>query len=359
MLPRHTDAEGEAGSQLPWDFWSPLESCQRDWSAAVLRHTFVSFCLGTCTGLCAAARPLLLHSRSSSVKASGYLKQHTWFAWLKDYLQPACCQHPGQHPGEQSKALCEVLFVVLGTKEWWTPCGRFYISTCRRQRQHKAKAALQERSVYLTGRQQSICALSSAGLRTSMRGSRLKAKHPKPHPGLIRKEGEENIVWKRKGMAFSRIYTYFFIFRISKCQPSFSKVDLPTKKAILLLLVLLLFYFHYCPGSLSWVPTKQCWSRVHCWYPVTGVLHAGQYRGKHRETLCEHWSYTTSQILPGISPAPWSQGRKWKCSAQTLTPQRLSWHPETQEHRAAPSHRLMCRIILLCYRSCKKQMYVE
>lgn len=125
----------------------------------------------------------------------------------------------------------------------------------------------------------------------------------------------------------------FFIFRISKCQPSFSKVDLPTKKAILLLLVLLLFYFHYCPGSLSWVQTKQCWSRVHCWYPVTGVLHAGQYRGKHRETLCEHCSYATSQVLPGISPAPVKSGKKMEMQLSDANPtafELTSWNPGAQ-----------------------------
>lgn len=188
-----------------------------------------------------------------------------------------------------------------------------------------------------------------------MRGSSLKAK---PHPGSIRKEEEEeNIGWKRKGRAFSRFYTCSFIFRIPKCQTSFSKVDLPTKRPH--------FFFNYyfisTTVSSPCHESKQSRARAGCIADTLWLVSytQGNVEANNGKTLCEHSVMLQVKSFQGSLQPLWSQGRKWKRSSQTITPQHLSWHPGTQEHRATPSRQLRCRIILLCYRSCKKQMYVE
>lgn len=82
-------------------------------------------------------------------------------------------------------------------------------------------------------------------------------------------------------------------------------------------------------------------------------------RGK---TLCEQCSYVTkSQVVPEISPAspPRSQERKLKWCPQKLTPQHFNWNSGTQENVTTQFCELMCQTMLLCYGSCRKQVYME
>lgn len=167
------------------------------------------------------------------------------------FSQPSMPLASGQHPGEQSKALCVVLLLALGGRKdgghweadftsapaeasssirlkgpykkgvFTSQEATVYLYSLKWQQSICTLSSASERGAYLTGWQQSICTLASACLRTSVRGSSVKAEHPKPHPGSIRKEDEENIAWKRKGMAFSRLHIYFFHFQNSNMSAFF------------------------------------------------------------------------------------------------------------------------------------------